>query len=223
LFSTLNLVTPQAWTWVLTPNNGTLSISPTLDTAVVPYKTAANSYVAGMTQSVSTDGAHAGFNIAAAALPAAPAKGDLAIDAAGNLNWYSGAAWSLGAAADSVLTAGIPVLGNGANHVTAGTATGAGSVVLSIAPVISSPIISSFINSNHDHSNSSAGGPLAISAFAPAQPFANLPACSSAIEGARADITDSPVNTWGATVTTGGGSIHALLRCNGSNWTVLGI
>ena len=49
--------------------------------------------------------------------------------------------------------------------------------------------------------------------------FSALPACSSSIEGAMRPVTDSTVNTWGATV-TGGGSNHVEAYCDGTNWTV---
>jgi hypothetical protein len=45
-------------------------------------------------------------------------------------------------------------------------------------------------------------------------------ACSSVNEGARASVTDATTNTWGATVTSGGGSTHVGLYCDGTNWTV---
>jgi hypothetical protein len=41
-----------------------------------------------------------------------------------NLNWWNGAGWLIPSVADSVLTQGTPTLGNGTNHVTAGTAAG---------------------------------------------------------------------------------------------------
>jgi hypothetical protein len=45
-------------------------------------------------------------------------------------------------------------------------------------------------------------------------------ACSSVNEGARASVTDATTNTWGATVTSGGGSTHVGIYCDGTNWTV---
>jgi hypothetical protein len=46
-----------------------------------------------------------------------------------------------------------------------------------------------------------------------------LPTCSSAIEGMMKPVSDSTVNTWGATI-IGGGSNHVLAYCDGTNWTV---
>jgi hypothetical protein len=53
--------------------------------------------------------------------------------------------------------------------------------------------------------------------------FADLPTTTAWLrEGLVANISDSPSATWGANVTTGGGSNHVSLRRNGSNWTVVG-
>jgi hypothetical protein len=44
-------------------------------------------------------------------------------------------------------------------------------------------------------------------------------------EGMTVSITDCPINpigNWGTTVTTGGGNSHAMIRWNGSSWTVVG-
>jgi hypothetical protein len=218
-YSALNFVTPVGLTWSLPPSGQTVSIAPQLDSAVVPTKTTANTYVAGAKQSMSPNTTTAGLNLSSAPLPSAPVTGDLAIDGTGNLNWYDGIAWRLGTIADTALTAGVPVMGDGTNHVTAGTATGTGSVVLSLAPVIANPVITSFLNSNHDHSNAANGGSIANTAFAGPVPFASLPSCSSTIEGSRGAVSDSTTNTWGATV-TGGGSNHVLAYCDGTNWTV---
>ena len=49
--------------------------------------------------------------------------------------------------------------------------------------------------------------------------FANLPACTATYEGSSAAITDSTVSSG---VITGGGTIHVLAYCNGTNWTVAG-
>jgi hypothetical protein len=57
----------------------------------------------------------------------------------------------------------------------------------------------------------------------PATTYSNLPACSSALAGMEKTITDATVNTWGATLSAGGGSYDVLARCNGTNWTVVGI
>ncbi len=218
-YSALNFVTPVGLTWSLPPSGQTVSIAPQLDSAVVPSKTTANTYVAGAKQSMSPNTTTAGLNLSSAPLPSAGVTGDLAIDGTGNLNWFDGIAWRLGTVADNSLTAGIPVLGDGTNHVMAGSATGTGSVVMSIAPVIVSPVITSFLNANHDHSNAANGGAIANTAYAGPVPFSSLPACSSSIEGARGAVSDSTTNTWGATV-TGGGSNHILAYCDGTNWTV---
>lgn len=53
--------------------------------------------------------------------------------------------------------------------------------------------------------------------------YAGLPvACSSGMDGQVAYITDSTTQTWGATVTVGGGSLRAALWCDGSvpGWTI---
>lgn len=52
--------------------------------------------------------------------------------------------------------------------------------------------------------------------------FANLPTPSSNFEGALASITDSTVNTFGATI-AGSGTNHVLAYCDGTHWTVAGI
>ena len=49
--------------------------------------------------------------------------------------------------------------------------------------------------------------------------FANLPACESTVEGTTATLTDSTVNTFGATV-VGDGKYHVLAYCDGTHWTV---
>ena len=48
-------------------------------------------------------------------------------------------------------------------------------------------------------------------------------AIPAAILGQLAIITDSPVNTWGAAVTVGGGGFTVLCWFNGSQFTVVGI
>lgn len=50
-------------------------------------------------------------------------------------------------------------------------------------------------------------------------PFASLPACNAAMEGAKNHVSDSNTNTWGATV-AGGGANRVGVYCNGSNWTI---
>ncbi len=52
--------------------------------------------------------------------------------------------------------------------------------------------------------------------------FANLPPIANAADGLRVSITNSPTATWGATVSTGGGSNHVQLRANATAWTVVG-
>jgi hypothetical protein len=51
--------------------------------------------------------------------------------------------------------------------------------------------------------------------------FASLPTAAAGLEGMEANVTDSNTETWGATV-AGGGSLHVKVRCNGTNWTVVG-
>lgn len=54
-------------------------------------------------------------------------------------------------------------------------------------------------------------------------PFASLPACGASLDGFIYRITDaSSCSTWGATVSSGGGSKHCTLECNGTDWTVMG-
>jgi hypothetical protein len=57
--------------------------------------------------------------------------------------------------------------------------------------------------------------------------FSNLPGQSGvqltfAIEGMQYDIVDANTTTFGATVSSGGGSSHVRVRYNGTNWTVCG-
>jgi hypothetical protein len=164
-FGTVNLLPSTGLNWQLLPNAQTLSLTPQLDTAVVPSKMAANMFSAGLKQSVAPNATTAGLNIGSGALPAVPVTGDIAVDSTGNLRWYDGSGWRLGTVADTALTAGAPVLGNGNNHVTVGNTTGSGSVVLATTPTLINPLISSFVNSNHDHSSMANGGSLSVNAF----------------------------------------------------------
>lgn len=50
---------------------------------------------------------------------------------------------------------------------------------------------------------------------------AALPTCSSTYLSYTWSVTDSTVNTWGATA-VGGGSYNVAVRCNGTAWTVVG-
>ena len=52
--------------------------------------------------------------------------------------------------------------------------------------------------------------------------YSALPACASGVQGAVKPTTDGNTNTWGATVASGGGTVPALLYCDGTNWTVIG-
>lgn len=52
--------------------------------------------------------------------------------------------------------------------------------------------------------------------------FAALPAPSVLLTGNVRCVTDSTVNTWGATV-AGGGTNTVLCWCNGTHWTVIGV
>lgn len=56
----------------------------------------------------------------------------------------------------------------------------------------------------------------------PTWTYAQLPTGGNVLEGDQFTITDSTTSTWGANVTTGGGSTRVLVRWNGSNWTVVG-
>ncbi len=52
--------------------------------------------------------------------------------------------------------------------------------------------------------------------------FSALPTCASGLEGMMAAITDSTTATWGATI-AGSSTNHVMGRCNGTNWTVVGM
>jgi hypothetical protein len=52
--------------------------------------------------------------------------------------------------------------------------------------------------------------------------FGQIPACSSTLQGAMISISDANTTTWGATVTAGFSTGKVLIRCNGTNWTVVG-
>jgi hypothetical protein len=164
-FAALNLLPSTGLNWQLTPNGQTLAIASQVDSAVVPSKMAANIFSAGLKQSVAASATTAGLNVASGALPSIAVTGDIAVDPNGNLNWYDGTGWRLGTVADTTLTAGAPVFGNGNNHVTVGNTTGSGSVVLATTPTLVNPLISSFVNSNHDHSSVANGGGLSVNAF----------------------------------------------------------
>ena len=43
------------------------------------------------------------------------------------------------------------------------------------------------------------------------------------VAGLLVNISDSTVNTWGASITVGSGTHNVLARYNGTNWTVVGI
>lgn len=64
-------------------------------------------------------------------------------------------------------------------------------------------------------------GPAASNTAGPGAVFANLASCGATITGAEASISDSNTNTWGANA-AGGSSNNVKVRCNGSNWTVVG-
>lgn len=164
-FAALNLLPSTGLNWQLTASGQTLGIAPQLDSAIVPSTMAANTYSSGSKQSVAPSATTAGLNIVSGALPSVAVTGDIAVDPTGNLRWYDGSGWRLGTVADTTLTAGAPVFGNGTNHVTVGNTTGTGSVVLAITPTLVNPLISSFVNSNHDHSTVANGGGLSVNAF----------------------------------------------------------
>jgi len=50
--------------------------------------------------------------------------------------------------------------------------------------------------------------------------YSALGTCSSTLEGQMAAIKDANYNTWGHTITSGGGSDHVLVYCDGTSWTV---
>lgn len=54
-----------------------------------------------------------------------------------------------------------------------------------------------------------------------ASTYSGLPA--SPTEGDIAALTDATTNTWGASVTVGGGSHKVLIWYNGTNWTCIGV
>ena len=51
-------------------------------------------------------------------------------------------------------------------------------------------------------------------------PFADLAACTAGTDGTITPITDSTSSAVGQVVSTGGGTNHVLLYCNGTNWIV---
>ena len=57
--------------------------------------------------------------------------------------------------------------------------------------------------------------------YVPAWTFSQLPTGGNVEEGDEFSITDATTNTWGANVTTGGGSDPVLVRWNGTNFTVV--
>jgi hypothetical protein len=56
----------------------------------------------------------------------------------------------------------------------------------------------------------------------PVWTYSQLPTGGSVLEGDEFDISDGNSATWGANVTAGGSSNRALVRWNGTNWTVVG-
>lgn len=54
------------------------------------------------------------------------------------------------------------------------------------------------------------------------QTYARLPSCGATYQGVTQFVTDANTNTWGAIVSSGGGSDPVAVQCNGSNWTVVG-
>jgi len=71
--------------------------------------------------------------------------------------------------------------------------------------------------------NNFRGGDLAFASSSlmidPVGVFSTLSTCNGTLEGAKAAVTDSTTNTWGATI-SGGGSFHVGAYCDGTNWTV---
>jgi hypothetical protein len=206
---------------VMTTANG---VSVTMDTAQIPNFLSPGIYTAGSKQTFTPNLLVAAVNLSPGPLPTQPLPGDLHIDSTGAFWHYFGTNWYAHAtvAVPSSLTAGLPLMGNGGNSITVGTVTGAGSIVLSSVPTLINPVITSYINGQHNHSNAANGGPIANTAFSGSVTFANLPICSASTEGSRGAISDSTVATWG-TVITGGGTHHVLGYCDGTNWTVAAI
>src|SRR3982750_3298010 len=54
----------------------------------------------------------------------------------------------------------------------------------------------------------------------PVSTFVNLPACNPSTEGSLKPVSDSTVNTWGATI-SGNGANHVLAYCDATQWTVM--
>lgn len=52
--------------------------------------------------------------------------------------------------------------------------------------------------------------------------YAASPVCNAGAKTAMVNISDATVNTFGATISAGGGGNSVLARCNGTRWTVAG-
>jgi hypothetical protein len=211
------LLCAQLVTQTATTSNSVTSTT-TLDTGILATFTAPGTYGAGMKQTFVPSATTAGINLVAGPLPTGPVPGDLAIDATGDLQIYW-KAWATPAIASTTLTAGAPVIGAGNYGVTVGTTTGTGPFCLSSDCTLINPVVTGFVNATHNHSNAANGGAIANTAFSGPVTFSSLPACSGATEGSRGAVSDSTTNTWGAVV-AGGGKLHVLAYCDGTDWTV---
>ena len=52
--------------------------------------------------------------------------------------------------------------------------------------------------------------------------YSKITPCNSSNAGAQSVVSDATTNTWGATVSVGGGGDQVFVWCNGTNWTVIG-
>jgi hypothetical protein len=149
------------------PGYGLYGQGLSVDTSIVCDKTAGCTFSPGAKIVAQTSATTAGLNLPGAALPTAAVAGDIVMDSTFNLNWYNGTAWLMAPwmAPGTTFPAGLPIVGMGGMQVGTGSVTGSGQFVLSTLPTISNPTITSFVNSNHDHSNPANGGGLSVNAF----------------------------------------------------------
>jgi hypothetical protein len=153
-------------TWALVDGAGEVTVQPVLDTSQVAILNAPQTWAAGQKNSFSASATSAPLNFSGATLPGAPTAGDFSFDTTNTPNWFDGAAWRKAVYAASPLAAGAPVIGTGANGLTTAATTGSGNTfVLSSNPVLNNPVIGSFINALHGHTNAADGGQLTTAAF----------------------------------------------------------
>ncbi len=154
-------------TWSLVSGAGEITVQPVLDTSRIAILNAPQTWTSGQKNSFSASATTAPFNFTGSTLPSAPAAGDFSFDTTNTPNWFDGGAWRKAVYASTPLTSGAPVIGTGANGLTTAPTTGSGNVfVLSSNPILNNPVISSFINAMHGHTNAADGGQLGTSAFA---------------------------------------------------------